>query len=89
MAHAKAKAKGLPCPLKPLKPYTPTLNRKFVKAGDRQRYWGFSESRYDPKLRTMVPRFELFFDCNNKLLEPRKTQIGSPLIGLITWTLML
>ena len=31
MAHAKAKAKGLPCPLEPLKPYTPTLNRNFVK----------------------------------------------------------
>ena len=29
----KAKAKGLPCPLEPLKPYTPTLNGKFVKAG--------------------------------------------------------
>ena len=26
MARAKAKAKGLPCPPEPLKPYTPTLN---------------------------------------------------------------
>ena len=34
MARAKAKEKGLPCPLEPLKPYTPTLNGKFVKAGD-------------------------------------------------------
>ena len=34
MAHAKAKAKGLPCPLEPLRPYTPTLNGKFVKAED-------------------------------------------------------
>ena len=34
MTRAKAKAKGLPCPLEPLKPYTPTLNGKFVKAGD-------------------------------------------------------
>ena len=41
IARAKAKAKGLPCPPKPLKPYTPTLNRKFVKAGESQRYWGF------------------------------------------------
>ena len=40
MAQAKAKAKGLPCPLEPLKPYTPTLNRNFVKAGESQRYWG-------------------------------------------------
>ena len=32
MVQAKAKAKGLPCPPKPLKAYTPTLNRKFVKA---------------------------------------------------------
>ena len=34
MANAMAKAKGLPCPLEPLKPYTPTLNGKFVKVGD-------------------------------------------------------
>ena len=38
MARAKAKAKGLPCPPEPLKPYTPTLNEKFVKAGESQRY---------------------------------------------------
>ena len=38
MARAKAKAKGLPCPPKPLKPYTPILNKKFVKDGDSQRY---------------------------------------------------
>ena len=36
MARAKAKAKGLPCPLGPLKPYTFTLNGKFVKAGESQ-----------------------------------------------------
>ena len=41
ITRAKAKAKGLPCPLKPLKPYTPTLNKKFVKTGDSQCYWGF------------------------------------------------
>ena len=34
MTRAKAKVKGLPCPPKPLKPYTPTFNGKFVKAGD-------------------------------------------------------
>ena len=38
MTRAKANAKGLPCPSKPLKPYIPTLNGKFVKAGDSQRY---------------------------------------------------
>ena len=38
MVRAKAKAKGLPCPLEPLKPNTLTLNEKFVKAGDSQRY---------------------------------------------------
>ena len=38
MARAKAKAKGLPCPLEPLKPYTSTLNGKFVKAGDSQHF---------------------------------------------------
>ena len=38
MAHAKAKAKGLPCSLGPLKPYTSTLNGKCVKVGDSQRY---------------------------------------------------
>ena len=49
MAHEKAKAKGLSCPSEPLKPYTSTLNRKFVKVGDSQCYWGFLESRYDLK----------------------------------------
>ena len=38
MAQNKTKAKGLPCPLEPLKPYTPTLNRKFVKVRENQRY---------------------------------------------------
>ena len=41
LAQAKAKAKGLSCPPEPLKPYTSTLFRKFVKAGESQRYWGF------------------------------------------------
>ena len=72
MTHAKAKAKGLPCPSKPLKPYTPMLNGKFVKAGDGQCYWGFPKLRYDPELRTMMPGFELFFDCNNKVLRLKK-----------------
>ena len=36
MARAKAKAKGLPCPPEPLKPYTP--NRKFVKVEENQSY---------------------------------------------------
>ena len=76
LACATAKAKGLPCPPEPLKPYTPTLNRKFFKARDSQRYWGFSELRFDPKTRTMVPRFELLFDCNNKLPELKKEDIN-------------
>ena len=68
MAIAKAKAKGLlPSPQEPLKTYTPTLNGKFVKAGDSQRYWGFPELRYDPELKTMVLGFELFLVCDNKL----------------------
>ena len=72
MARAKAKAKGLSCPSEPLKPYTPTLNGKFVKIEDSQCYWGFLEPRYDPELKTMVPRFELFFDCDNKIPELKK-----------------
>ena len=72
MAPAKAKAKGLPCPLEPLKPYTLTLNGKFVKAGDSQRNQGFLESRFDPETRTMVPRFKLLFNCNNKLPKLKK-----------------
>jgi len=38
MAQANAKAKRLPCSLEPLKPYTTTLNGKFVKTGESQRY---------------------------------------------------
>ena len=70
MTRAKAKAKGLPCPLEPLKPYTPTLNGKFVKAGESQDYWGFLEPRFDPMTKTMVPGFEILLECNNKVLEP-------------------
>ena len=66
MDHTKAKAKGLPSSLEPLKPYTLTLNGKFVKVGDSQHYWGFPELRYDPESK-MVPGFELFLDCNYKL----------------------
>ena len=72
MAHEKAKAKGLPCPPKPLKPYTPTLTKKFVKARDSQSYQGFLELRYDPEVKTMVHGFKLFFDCNNKLPKLKK-----------------
>ena len=45
MTRAKAKAKGLPSPPEPLKPYTPTLNGKFIKTRDCQHYWGFPEPR--------------------------------------------
>ena len=72
IACAKAKAKGLPCPPEPLRPYTPTLNGKFVKARDNQRYWGFLEPRFDPITRTMVPGFELLLECNNKVPELKK-----------------
>ena len=72
MARAKAKAKGLPCPPEPLKPYTPTLNGKFVKAGESQRYWGFLKLRFDPVTKTMVLGFEILLDCNNNVLEPKK-----------------
>ena len=72
MARAKAKAIGLPCPPEPLKPYTPTLNGKFVKVGESQHYWGFPEPRFDPMTKTMVPGFEILLDCNNKVLEPKK-----------------
>ena len=72
MSCAKAKAKGFPCPPEPLKPYTPTLNEKYVKIGDSQRYSGFPEPRFDPESRTMMPGFELLFDCNNKVSELKK-----------------
>ena len=72
MARAKAKAKELPCPPEPLRPYTPTLNGKFVKVGDSQRYQGFPKPRFDPVTRTMVLGFELLLDCNNKLPELKK-----------------
>jgi len=72
MARAKAKAKGLPCPSEPLKPYTSTLNGKFIKAGESQRYWGFSEPRFDPITETMVSGFEILLDCHNKVPELKK-----------------
>ncbi|KAL0015139.1 hypothetical protein SO802_002208 [Lithocarpus litseifolius] len=48
-ARAKAKAMGLCCPSEPLKPYTSTLNGKFVKTRDSQCYWGFPESSYEER----------------------------------------
>ena len=69
MACAKSKAMGLLRPTEPLNPYILTLNRKFVKAGDSQRYWGFLGPRYDPELKIMLLGFELLLDCDNKLLE--------------------
>ena len=67
MAQAKTKAKELLCPLEPLKPYIPTLNVKFVKARENQRYWGFREPRFDPITKTMVLSFEILLDCNKKV----------------------
>ena len=72
MARAKAKARGLPYPLEPLKPYSPTLNGKFIKTGDSQCYWGYPKLRFDLETRTVVLGFKLLFDCNNKLLELKK-----------------
>ena len=72
MAQAKAKAKGLPCPPEPLKPHTPTLNGKFVKAGESQCYWGFPEPRFDPITKTMVLSFKILLDCHNNALELKK-----------------
>ena len=89
MARAKAKAKGLPYPPKPLKPYSPTLNGKFVKSGESQRYRGFPKSRFNPITKTMLPGFEILLDCNNEVLELKKIPPGFLLIGLITWILML
>ena len=67
MARAKAKAKGLFCTPEPLKPYIPTLNGKFVKARESQRYWGFPEPRFNPMTKTMIPGFEILLDCYNKV----------------------
>ena len=72
MARGKAKAKGLPISPEPLKPYIPTLNRKFVKVVDSQCYWGFLEPRFNSELKTIVPGFQLFFDYDNKLSELKK-----------------
>ena len=72
MARAKAKAMGLPCPPEPLRPYTPTLNGKFVKAKDSQRYWGFPKPRFDPVIKTLVPGFKLLLVCNNKIPRLKK-----------------
>ena len=72
MAQANAKAKGLPCPHEPLKPYTPTLNRKFVKARESKCYWGFPELRFNPITKVVVPDSEILLDCNNKVPELKK-----------------
>ena len=62
MAHAKAKAKGLPSPLEPLKPYTSTLNGKFVKVGDSKRYWDFLNQNM------ILSQKQWFLDLNYSLI---------------------
>ena len=83
MVRAKAKAKGLPCPPKPLKAYTPTLNELFIKTGEIQRYWGFHEPRVDLVTVTMVLGFKILLDCNNKVpeLKERRYNLGFYLLG--------
>ena len=78
MVLAKAKAKGLPCPPEPLKPYTPTLNGKFVKAGDSQRYWRFPKPRFEPMTRTTVHGFEVLLDCKQQL----RSRLKIPLVAI-------
>ena len=66
MARAKAKAKGLPCPLETLKP----LNLDLIPK--QKDFLGDSlESRFDLITKTMVPGFKILLDCN-KVPELKK-----------------
>ena len=62
-ARAKAKAQGLSFDPITMKPYTPTLNGKFVKEGCTHLYYGFPEPWYDFKTMKKMPGFEIFADC--------------------------
>ncbi|KAK4595542.1 hypothetical protein RGQ29_013855 [Quercus rubra] len=62
-ARAKAKAQGLSFDPISMKPYTPTLNGKFVKEGCTHLYYGFPEPWYDFKTMKKMPGFEIFADC--------------------------
>jgi len=48
------------------------LNGKFVKTRERQRNWGFPESRFDPVTKTMLLGFKILLDCNNEVSELKK-----------------
>ena len=61
--RAKAKAQGLSFEPISMKPYTPTLNGKFVKEGCTHLYYGFPEPWYDFKTMKKMPGFEIFADC--------------------------
>ena len=63
IARAKAKAQGLSFEPISMKPYTPTLNGKFVKEGCTHLYYGFPEPWYDFKTMKKMPGFEIFADC--------------------------
>lgn len=73
-----------------MRPYTPTLNGKFVKAGETFRYYGFLEPRYDPLTNEKILGFELFFDCKiEEQKEEKRNHTTYQKIGLITWILEL
>ena len=67
--RAKAKARGLSFDPISMKPYTPTLNGKFVKEGYTHLYYRFPEPWYDFKTLKRMPGIEIFTDCKIEDVE--------------------
>uniref|UniRef100_A0A2N9EB75 Uncharacterized protein n=1 Tax=Fagus sylvatica TaxID=28930 RepID=A0A2N9EB75_FAGSY len=65
LARIEAQNKGLPFDPIPMKPYTLTLNGKFVKEGEEHPYHGFPEPWKNKSANQKMPGFEIFF--NNQL----------------------
>ncbi|GMY21051.1 Retrovirus-related Pol polyprotein from transposon 17.6 [Fagus crenata] len=65
LARIEAQNKGLPFDPIPMKPYTLTLNGKFVKEGEEHPYHGFPEPWKNKSTNQNMPGFEIFF--NNQL----------------------
>ena len=75
IARSKAKVKGLSYEPSTLKPYTLTLNGKFVKEGEVKLYSMFPEPWYDQRTATKLPGIEIFADCKTEAPKVEEKKI--------------
>ena len=75
IARSKAKVKGLSYEPSTLKPYTLTLNGKFVKEREVKLYSMFPEPWYDQRTATKLPGIEIFADYKTEAAKVEEKKI--------------